>query len=60
MAKKKRGSKDIITDFAENLLRLFRRQQRTHGNIGCECGICRADMVKAVKKLIEEGYTIEK
>jgi len=51
-----------LRECGQRVLDLFRQQQLAqHGNRGCKCANCQADMVAAVEKLVGEGlFLIEK
>lgn len=49
---RKKGGLNIIEYCGKRLFQFFREQQKTHGNDGCMCKICKTDMVNAFKKLV--------
>ena len=46
--------REFIVECGERLLTVFREEQKTHGNVGCVCGECKRDMIKAFERLREE------
>lgn len=54
-------SPEVLKEFGDRLLELFRKEQAVRGNHGCMCSNCKDDMIAAIKKLDdEEIFIVEK
>lgn len=48
-----------VDEYGRRLFKAFRKQQKGHDNIGCECMVCEKDMVAALHEVLRaEGVVL--